>query len=194
MARRFALPAEYCEADLARRGIVCDLAGTTKKENIAPRLWLKGDDTIASGGWRKRRADEDPMLNNWKEPDSVPGARALHAAKRGRTAQAALMAAVQAAKPKLEPLKVGTRVRIEGLMRRTDLNGAEATVLKWIKESRRWAVHCDGELGCVVFEVKEDNLLLLSTPAQRGEGGRENARNDRSLPEQSAPSWQREFM
>ena len=75
---------------------MCDLAGTTKKENIAPRLWLKGDDTIASGGWRKRRADEDPMLNNWKEPDSVPGARALHAAKRGRTAQAALMALMRA--------------------------------------------------------------------------------------------------
>ena len=26
----------------------------------------------------------------------------------------------------------------------------------------RWAVLCDGDLSCVLFELKEDNLLLVS--------------------------------
>jgi hypothetical protein len=109
----------------------------------------------------RKRERECEVVSSRSEAQFVPGAAVL--VQQNRTAEDAMKAAIEAAKPKV--LRVGSRVRIEGLMRRCDLNGALGTVHHFVPGQRgapdKWSVHCDGELGCVLFDVQERNLLLL---------------------------------
>ena len=109
----------------------------------------------------RKRERECEVVSSRSEEQFVPGAAVL--VQQNRSAEDAMKAAIEAAKPKV--LRVGSRVRIEGLMRRCDLNGALGTVHHFVPGQRgapdKWSVHCDGELGCVLFDVQERNLLLL---------------------------------
>ena len=61
-------------------------------------------------------------------------------------------------------LKVGRRVRIEGLTneRSLHLNGTQATVLAWLPELGRWSVQLDGGLGRAKLAAR--NLKSVSLP------------------------------
>ena len=119
----------------------------------------------------RKRKPECEVVSSRSEAQFVPGAAVL--VKQARTAVDSMQAAIDAAKPKV--LHVGARVRIEGLMRRVDLNGAEGSVHHFVPGQRggadKWAVHCDGELGCVLFDVQAHNLLLFAAghPVQQQE-------------------------
>ena len=119
----------------------------------------------------RKRTSECEVVSSRSEEQFVPGAAVL--IKHNRTAEDSMKAAIDACKPKV--LHVGSRVRIEGLMRRCDLNGAEGTVHHFVPGQRgaadKWAVHCDGELGCVLFDVQVHNLLLVTAgaPAEEAE-------------------------
>jgi len=110
----------------------------------------------------RKRTSECEVVSSRSEEQFVPGAAVL--IKHNRTAEDSMKAAIDACKPKV--LHVGSRVRIEGLMRRCDLNGAQGTVHHFVPGQRgaadKWAVHCDGELGCVLFDVQVHNLLLVA--------------------------------
>ena len=119
----------------------------------------------------RKRTSECEVVSSRSEEQFVPGAAVL--IKHNRTAEDTMKAAIDACKPKV--LHVGSRVRIEGLMRRCDLNGALGTVHHFVPGQRgaadKWAVHCDGELGCVLFDVQVHNLLLVASeaPAEQAE-------------------------
>lgn len=119
----------------------------------------------------RKRTSECEVVSSRSEEQFVPGAAVL--IKHNRTAEDSMKAAIEACKPKV--LHVGSRVRIEGLMRRCDLNGALGTVHHFVPGQRgaadKWAVHCDGELGCVLFDVQVHNLLLVTAeaPAEEAE-------------------------
>lgn len=119
----------------------------------------------------RKRTSECEVVSSRSEEQFVPGAAVL--IKHNRTAEDSMKAAIDACKPKV--LHVGSRVRIEGLMRRCDLNGAQGTVHHFVPGQRgaadKWAVHCDGELGCVLFDVQVHNLLLVTAeaPAEEAE-------------------------
>merc|ERR1719272_1330632 len=117
----------------------------------------------------RKRTSECEVVSSRSEEQFVPGAAVL--IKHNRTAEDSMKAAIDACKPKV--LHVGSRVRIEGLMRRCDLNGAEGTVHHFVPGQRgaadKWAVHCDGELGCVLFDVQVHILLLVTAGAPEEE-------------------------
>ena len=176
-----------CQDPNAKAGFLCPDA-PPRPETRSPRpppsnvATCLCEDPNAKAGFlcpdhlaKKRKLQENGhvVTGQAQTPGNYGSQGAAALVNLNRTAEEGLKAAIQAAKPKDDgAVQPGMRVRIEGLMRRKDLNGATGTVRTWVPGLRgapgRWAVHCDGELGCVLFELKEDNLLVLGPgPQQR---------------------------
>jgi hypothetical protein len=208
-----------CKDPTAKAGFLCPDAPASVehayKDVRSPRLdpgKCLCEDPNAKSGFlcpdALKRKHESVLTGQAEAAGNYASTGAAALIKRARTAEETLRAAIRAAKPKQVPVQPGMRVRIEGLMRRKDLNGAEGTVRTWVPGFRgapgRWAVHCDGELGCVLFELKENNMLILShqqredtvvAPSLDSSVPRCVVRefSPESLGDQSAAPWEREY-
>lgn len=58
-------------------------------------------------------------------------------------------------------LRVGDRVRVQGLASRPELNGRHGKALRFVKESSRWKVWLDGEAKDSSLALKAENIQVL---------------------------------
>ena len=140
------------------------------------------EETIGHGSWWERAgtvsgvlSPQQSMTATTSSPTAGSDAEVADAelVARATEARLAIAAAARSDKTMAQPaaaaaaLKVGRRVRIDGLTneRSLHLNGTHATVLAWLPELGRWSVQLDGGLGRAKLAAR--NLKSVSLPRGR---------------------------
>ena len=154
--------------------------GSGAESSSSAAVLEDSEETIGQGSWWERAgtvsgvlSPQQSMTATTSSPTAGSGAEVADAELVARATEARLAIAQSAKRPTVTQssaaadaaaLKVGRRVRIEGLTneRSLHLNGTQATVLAWLPELGRWSVQLDGGLGRAKLAAR--NLKHVALP------------------------------